>query len=75
LHLGLPAIDAWQTLPALQHSFTHFKLELVPLLGRVKRFPEATGETGLQFLPIHALETAALPAPIKRLLQEAASRV
>jgi len=75
LHLGLPAVDVWQTLPALQHTFTHFKLELVPLLGRVKRFPRATGETGLQYLPIHALEAAALPAPIRRLLQEAASRV
>jgi hypothetical protein len=29
----------------------------------------------LQYLPIHALEAAALPAPIRRLLQEAASRV
>jgi len=69
------ALADWEQLPALRHAFTHFKLELVPLLGKIDRFPHQARETGLQTLPIHALETAALPAPIRRLLLEAASRL
>ncbi|RTL57052.1 MAG: A/G-specific adenine glycosylase [Rhodocyclaceae bacterium] len=69
------AVDRWETLPALNHAFTHFKLELVPLLGRVEKFPPRTAEPGLHHLPINDLESAALPAPIRRLLLEAASRL
>ncbi|GAB2181290.1 A/G-specific adenine glycosylase [Denitratisoma sp. agr-D3] len=75
LALGLETLADWEELPALNHTFTHFKLELVPLLARVQHFPPMTRETGLQYLPIHALAAAALPAPIRRLLQEAASRL
>ncbi len=69
------AVDEWQQLPALNHTFTHFKLELVPLLARVEAFPLQAREAGLHYLPIADLESAALPAPIRRLLLEAASRI
>ena len=75
LQLYNAAIDQWQQLPALNHTFTHFKLELVPLLGKVERFPPQVREAGLQLWSIYDLEAAALPAPIRRVLLEAASRL
>jgi A/G-specific adenine glycosylase len=70
------AVKTWEQLPALSHTFTHFKLELVPLLGRVTRHANRVADgAGQQWLPIDDLEAAALPAPIRRLLLEAASRV
>ncbi|HEX5394596.1 MAG TPA: A/G-specific adenine glycosylase [Rhodocyclaceae bacterium] len=72
---GCMASD-WEQLPALSHTFTHFKLELVPLLARVKNNAKRVADgAGQQWLPIDDLESAALPAPIRRLLLEAASRV
>jgi len=44
-------------------------------LGKVERFPPQVREAGLQLWSIYDLEAAALPAPIRRVLLEAASRL
>ena len=74
LALGVGEVAGWEELPALNHVFTHFKLTLLPLLSRVKSAGRL-GDGSLQYLPIKALEQAALPAPIRRVLAEAAGRV
>ncbi|AJP47483.1 adenine glycosylase [Rugosibacter aromaticivorans] len=51
------------------HVFTHFRLHITPLLCHVSLRPSAM-EAGLHWLDLTALDTAALPAPVRRILAE-----
>jgi A/G-specific adenine glycosylase len=54
--------------PTLEHAFSHFRLRIAPLLLEVK--PRATAmEPNLQWLDLAATAGAALPAPIRRILE------
>ena len=57
-----------QALPALQHTFTHFKLTIAPLLCTVEPAAQRAAEPGWQWLPLVAALDAGLPAPIRKLL-------
>ena len=55
------------TVPALDHAFSHFRLHISPLLLQV--VPDSAAmEPGLQWLDLADTATAALPAPIRRIL-------
>ncbi len=57
-----------RTLPALTHTFTHFKLHIRPVHLDVTA---GTGElAGRMWLPFAAALGAALPAPVRRLVQQ-----
>ena len=66
-HYGVAA-DAWQELPALRHTFTHFRLTLRPLHARVTQTPAAM-ENNLRWLGVADYAEAALPTPIRTLLE------
>ncbi len=51
------------------HIFTHFRLHITPLLCRVSLRPSAM-EVGCFWLDLTALGTAALPTPVRRILEE-----
>ncbi|TAJ22946.1 MAG: A/G-specific adenine glycosylase [Rugosibacter sp.] len=51
------------------HIFTHFRLHITPLLCRVSLRPSAM-EVGFFWLDLTALGTAALPTPVRRILEE-----
>jgi A/G-specific adenine glycosylase len=68
-HLGLEA-DAAEALPAFSHSFTHFRLFIRPWALRVRNLPAVT-EPGRLWLPLDDLEGAALPTPVRRILESA----
>jgi A/G-specific adenine glycosylase len=54
--------------PTFDHVFSHFRLRITPLLVDVE--PRlAAMETGLSWLAPEALARAALPAPVRRLLE------
>ena len=53
--------------PTLEHAFSHFRLRIVPLLLQVKLGPAAM-EPGLQWLRLADTANAALPAPVRRIL-------
>jgi A/G-specific adenine glycosylase len=55
-----------QTLPVLRHAFTHFRLDIVPLLCKVSR--RDTAPEGV-WLSLKDLDTAPLPAPIRKILE------
>lgn len=55
--------------PSFLHVFTHFRLHITPLVCRVRLQPSVM-ETGFFWLELTALDTAALPAPVKRILDE-----
>jgi A/G-specific adenine glycosylase len=56
-------------LPSIEHGFTHFRLTLNPLPCAVRRWPRRAEEPGLLWLPLADVGSAALPAPIKKLLR------
>ena len=60
----------WQELLSLRHTFTHFRLTLRPLYASVKELPAAM-EEGRRWLPAEAYADAALPTPIRTLLERA----
>ncbi|MDR2365774.1 MAG: A/G-specific adenine glycosylase [Zoogloeaceae bacterium] len=66
--LGL-ADDAPLPLPPRVHAFTHFHLEIRPMLYRVARMPMPT-DAGLECLAIADALQAGVPAPVARLLRE-----
>jgi A/G-specific adenine glycosylase len=65
---GARLIDT-QALPLLRHTFSHFRLIISPLLCRVEVALNLASEPGWQWLDHGAIETAALPTPIRFLLR------
>jgi len=60
-------------LPSIEHTFTHFRLTLQPLVCAVRHWPGRAEEPGLLWLPLADVGGAALPAPIKKLLRSRAA--
>ncbi len=58
-------------LPVLRHTFSHFHQTLRAMLCRVERSADRAGEPGMEWLRPDEIDTAALPAPIRRLLRRA----
>ena len=58
-----------QALTGLRHSFSHFRLNIQPLLCTVEASACLVAEAGWQWLEYDEIETAALPTPIRRLLR------
>ena len=78
--LGLPA-SVWrarQVMEPVEHGFTHFHLTIEPLLfglpANARRGLDAKGKPrgGRIWLPLAEVSTAALPAPVKKLLRQLA---
>lgn len=62
-------IAAPQALAPLAHGFTHFKLEIRPLLCRVESLDPAAGEPGLVWLSLEDAHGAAIPVPVRKLIE------
>jgi A/G-specific adenine glycosylase len=67
-------VNAYSALPTIAHSFTHFKLTITPLRCEVQQIALSAQEPGLQWLALDEAAAAALPAPIKKLLVDMATR-
>jgi A/G-specific adenine glycosylase len=52
-------------LPAVRHAFTHFRLDILPLVAKVSRRDTAPG--GI-WLGLKEIDAAPLPAPIRKIL-------
>ncbi len=69
--LGLTRL-AEQRLPAVKHTFTHFRLTLQPVLCRV--LPSgAEDASGLEWVALERAADAGVPAPIRKLIRQVAS--
>jgi A/G-specific adenine glycosylase len=55
--------------PTLDHAFSHFRLRITPLLLDVEP-SSAAMEPGLHWTAGEDLAAAALPAPVRRILEE-----
>jgi len=54
--------------PPFIHTFTHFRLQITPVLLRVAGKPLLAGEQGSQWADLRAALQMAIPAPVRRLL-------
>ena len=66
-HLGCE-VGGLQALTPFQHGFTHFRLEIMPLLGEVQRHLPVAHQDNLTWLGPEDLPAAPLPAPIRKIL-------
>jgi A/G-specific adenine glycosylase len=57
-----------EPLASMRHAFTHFTLDIRPVLADVAAVDPRAGERGALWLPLDEAGGAALPAPVKRLL-------
>jgi A/G-specific adenine glycosylase len=64
--LGYAAESAGE-LPAFKHTFTHFRLSILPWRLTVRRL-HTLAEPGRLWLPLDELDGAALPTPVRRIL-------
>jgi len=60
----------YEKLQSFSHGFTHFKLHVVPYRVWLTQRRTAIGQTSHGWVDIDQLHTAALPAPVRKLLQE-----
>lgn len=63
------AVVAGEALPPIEHGFTHYRLTIVPQRIGVRSWPLRAQAPGFAWLTREDARTAALPAPIKRLLR------
>lgn len=67
--LGCP-VEAFTSLPAVRHTFTHFQLTLLPLRARIQSQPQLQSREAdaLRWLTPAEAVTAALPRPIRDII-------
>ena len=63
------SIAAPQPLLPLAHGFTHFKLDIRPLLCRVQKLAPAARAPGQVWLSLEDARSAAIPVPVRKLLE------
>ncbi len=65
------AVDAAQAfaLPVFTHTFTHFKLHITPLRFQVQRKHNQAEEPGRVWLDVGDALQAAIPSPVRKMLQ------
>ncbi|MES2772054.1 MAG: A/G-specific adenine glycosylase [Pseudomonadota bacterium] len=64
------ALSELTLLPVLQHRFTHFQLNIYPLLCRVNAKAHRVNEAGYSWCSRAALGSAALPTPVRKIVQD-----
>jgi len=57
-----------EVLETIAHGFTHFTLDIHPLRLRVSALAPNATEPGLVWLPLEEARSAAIPAPVRRIL-------
>ena len=62
-------VDAGEELAAIEHAFTHYRLTILPQRIVVRSWPPRAESPGLAWLTRTDAATAALPAPIRKLIR------
>ena len=58
-----------ERLGTLRHGFTHFTLDIEPVVGHVKRVAVHAAQPGVMWMPLEDATGAAVPVPVKKLLR------
>ncbi|WP_018988663.1 A/G-specific adenine glycosylase [Aromatoleum toluclasticum] len=67
------AAQATRPLPPLNHAFTHFRLEITPLLVEADGHGHMAADADHRWLALDSLADAGLPTPVRRILAELAA--
>jgi len=62
-------VDEGEALPAIEHGFTHYRLTIAPQRIVVRSWPPRAESPGFAWLTREDAASAALPAPIKKLIR------
>jgi A/G-specific adenine glycosylase len=58
-----------ERLGVLRHGFTHFTLDIEPVVARVKRLAPRAAQPGVLWMPLEEAIGAAVPVPVRKLLR------
>jgi A/G-specific adenine glycosylase len=58
-----------ERLGLLRHGFTHFTLDIEPVVVRVKRLAPRAAQPGVLWMPLEEAAGAAVPVPVRKLLR------
>lgn len=67
-------IELREALPVIAHGFTHFRLDILPQPAVVKAWPQRAAEPGLVWLSVEDARAAAIPTPVRGILEQLAGR-
>jgi A/G-specific adenine glycosylase len=56
-------------LAKIAHAFTHYALDIHPVVARLKSRAAMTGETPVRWMPVARAHRGAVPAPVRRILE------
>jgi len=56
-------------MPPVEHGFTHFTLTIALERARVESVTQRVGEAQVEWMPLEAAKTAAIPSPVRRILE------
>lgn len=62
------ALASRRTLPVLTHGFTHFRLEVIPIVCEVARREPRAESSGRAWFKLEAAASQAVPVPVRKLL-------
>lgn len=57
-------------LPMLEHTFTHFRLQITPLVMGVRKRTNIAGQQAFLWLPLSEAVNAAIATPVRKLLRQ-----
>jgi A/G-specific adenine glycosylase len=58
-----------ERLGLLRHGFTHFTLDIEPVVARVRRVAPRAAQPGVVWMPVEEAVGAAVPVPVRKLLR------
>lgn len=67
-------VELRDALPVIAHGFTHYHLDILPQPAVVKRWPHRVAEPGLLWISVEDARAAAIPTPVRGILEQLAGR-
>lgn len=67
-------VELREALPVIAHGFTHYRLDILPQPAVVKAWPHRAAEPGLLWLSFEDANAAAIPTPVRGILEQLAGR-
>jgi A/G-specific adenine glycosylase len=62
-------IEGVERLGPMRHGFTHFTLDIDPVVVRVRRVAPRAAQPGVLWMPLEEAIGAAVPVPVRKLLR------
>ena len=67
-------VELREALPVIAHGFTHYHLDILPQPALVRSWPHRAAEPGLLWISIEDANAAAIPTPVRGILEQLAGR-